>query len=233
MTGFFLVAFPYLAWVAAILGGVYRYRAARYTWSSLSSQTLESRRLYWGSVAWHYAIIPILLAHLLGGVFPSALAAVVAHPAALALLELVGLGLGLLALAGIVALFVRRLGARSPARRVTSVMDWLLLLCLVLQVASGVAIALFVRWGTRWYPVTAAPWMWSIIGLKPDAAPILALPGLVHFHFVGGFVVIALFPFTRLVHLVSVPLSYLWRPYQVVSWRGPPPPARGRRSALP
>jgi nitrate reductase gamma subunit len=228
---FFFIAFPYLAWAAAILGGLYRYRTARYTWSSLSSQTLESRKLYWGSVAWHYAIIPILLAHLLAGVFPSATMAIVARPAVLFVLEIIGLGLGFLAFVGIVTLFARRLGASSPARRVTSVMDWLLLLCLILQVTSGIAIALFVRWGTRWYPVTAAPWMWSIIAFRPDAGPVVALPALAHFHFINGFVAIALFPFTRLVHLVSVPITYLWRPYQVVNWHGAP--ARGRRSSLP
>ncbi len=226
---FFYVAFPYVAWVLAILGGIYRYRTARYTWSSLSSETLESRTLYWGSVAWHYAIIPILLAHLFAGVFPSAMTVIVANPVALFVLELVGLGLGLLALVGIVTLFVRRLGARSPLRRVTSAMDWVLLVVLGLQVLSGVAIALFVRWGTRWYPVTAAPWMWSIVEFRPDAAPVVALPTLVHFHFVTGFVVILLFPFTRLVHLVSVPITYLWRPYQVVNWYG----RRGGGSAAP
>jgi len=28
-------------------------------------------------------------------------------------------------------------------------------------------------------------------------------------------------PFTRLVHLWSIPLSYIWRPYQVVRRRQP------------
>ncbi len=227
---FLYVAFPYLAWAFAILGGIYRYRTARYTWSSLSSETLESRTLYWGSVAWHYGIIPILVAHLVAGLFPRAALAAVSSPAALFVLELVGLGLALLALVGVVTLFLRRLGARSPARRVTSTMDWVLLALLVLQVATGIAIALAVRWGSRWYPVTAAPWMWSIVRFQPDASPVVALPTLVHVHFVNGFLLIGLFPFTRLVHLVSVPVTYLWRPFQVASWHGP---RAGSRSAPP
>ncbi len=220
MSGLFYVAWPYLAWTLAILGGVYRYFAARYTYSSLSSEMLASRSLYWGSVPWHYGIIPILLAHLLAGVFPGAATAVVSHPAALLVLEAVGLALAFLCTIGIATLFARRLGARSPLRRVTSGMDWVLLAALALQVLSGVAIALSVRWGSRWYPYTAAPWFWSIARLAPDPAPVVALPALVHFHFVNGFLVIALFPFTRLVHLVTVPLDYLWRPYQRVSWLG-------------
>jgi menaquinol-cytochrome c reductase iron-sulfur subunit len=38
----------------------------------------------------------------------------------------------------------------------------------------------------------------------------------------NAFVIIALFPFTRLVHIFTLPLSYLWRPYQVVIWNHRP-----------
>ncbi|HET7754369.1 MAG TPA: respiratory nitrate reductase subunit gamma, partial [Anaeromyxobacteraceae bacterium] len=113
MNGFFFVAWPYVAWVLAIVGGIYRYFAARYTYSSLSSEMLASRSLFWGSVSWHYGIIPILLAHLLAGVFPTAAAAAVSRPAALLGLELVGLALALLSIVGIATLIGRRTGARS------------------------------------------------------------------------------------------------------------------------
>ncbi len=218
MNAFFYVAWPYLAWVLAIGGGLYRYGARRYTYSSLSSQLLAPRSLYWGSVPWHYGIIPILLAHLFGGLFPGATVAAVSHPGILLALEVLGLALAFLSILGIVLLFARRMGARSPVRRVTSGMDWILLLVLLLQVVTGAAIALSVRWGSRWYPFTVTPWFWSIAQLQPDPVTIVALPTLVRFHAVNGFLVIALFPFTRLVHLVTVPLTYLWRPYQVVTW---------------
>ncbi|BDG02317.1 respiratory nitrate reductase subunit gamma [Anaeromyxobacter oryzae] len=220
MNAFFFVAWPYVAWVLAIVAGIYRYFTARYTYSSLSSEMLASRSLFWGSVSWHYGIIPILLAHLLAGVFPSAAAAAVSRPGALLGLEVVGLALAFLSILGIATLIGRRLGTRSPLRRETSGMDWVLLAVLALQVVTGAGIALFVRWGSRWYPYTAAPWFWSIVRLDPDPAKVAALPGFVQLHFVSGFLLIALFPFTRLVHLVTVPVTYLWRPYQIVSWLG-------------
>ncbi len=227
MSGFLFVGWPYVALILAVLGGLYRYFARRYTYSTLSSELLAPRSLYWGSVPWHYGIIPILLAHLFAGLFPGATIAAVSHPAALFVLELAGVGLALLCVVGIVTLFVRRLG--PSLRRVTSGMDWVLLLVLGVQVVTGAAIALFVRWGSRWYPYTATPWFWSIASLAPDPAPVVALPVLVHVHMVNGFLVFALFPFTRLVHLVTVPITYLWRPYQVVTWHGP----RGARRARP
>jgi nitrate reductase gamma subunit len=35
-------------------------------------------------------------------------------------------------------------------------------------------------------------------------------------HAVMAFVLVAIFPFSRLVHVISVPLTYLGRPYQVL-----------------
>ena len=41
---------------------------------------------------------------------------------------------------------------------------------------------------------------------------------LIKLHFAGGFVILALLPFTRLIHAVTLPIGYLWRPYRVVIW---------------
>ena len=39
---------------------------------------------------------------------------------------------------------------------------------------------------------------------------------------VGAFFLLFLFPYTRLVHVVSYPIRYLARPYQVVIWNRRP-----------
>jgi nitrate reductase gamma subunit len=225
------VALPYVAWTLAILGGVLRYRYDRFSWSSVSSQLLESRLLFWGSVPWHYGIIPILLAHLAAAFFPGPAGALLGIPAARVVLEVVGTSLALFALFGLVLLIARRAPPASVPRASTSTMDWILLGVLLVQVASGLAVAVFQRWGSLWYLSTAVPWFWSLARLDPDPAPVAVLPALMQLHFSLGFVVIGLFPFTRLVHVVSVPLTYLWRPYQVVVWsRRPPDWGRKRRA---
>jgi nitrate reductase gamma subunit len=221
MNGVLFIAIPYLALALAIGGGIWRYRRDRFSYSSLSSQLLEQRKLFWGSVAWHYGILPILLAHLVGGLFPSAWGWVLGGRWRLAVLEWLGLSLALLTVFGIVLLFLRRVGQTSGPRAQTSAMDWVLLVLLALQVVTGDGTALLERWGSLWYLQTAVPWFWSLVGLDPEYATIAALPAVVQFHMVNGFVVIGLFPFTRLVHVVAVPLDYLWRPYQVVLWTRP------------
>jgi nitrate reductase gamma subunit len=227
MNNLFFVALPYVALVLAVFGGVYRYRTDRFSYSSMSSQLLESRWLFWGSVPWHYAIIPILLAHLLGALAPGAARLVLGYPALHGGLELAGMSLALFAILGVATLIVRRMPRRGLARASTSPMDWVLLAALLLQVSSGFAVALFARWGSLWYLNTAVPWFWSIAALQPDPSTVAVMPPLVQFHFAMGFVVIMLFPFTRLVHLVTVPISYLWRPYQLVIWNRAPKSGHG------
>ena len=75
--------FPYVAVALAVAVGIYRYAIDRYSWSSQSSQFLESKALYWGSVPWHYAILLILLAHLLGLLFPAGWGVFLGRPARL------------------------------------------------------------------------------------------------------------------------------------------------------
>jgi nitrate reductase gamma subunit len=210
-------AFPYVATALAVVVGILRYRLARFTHSSLSSQFLESRLLFWGSVPWHYAILIVLLAHVAPLVFPAGWAALIASPVRLWALEVTGLALALTALAGLAVLVLRRV-SDDRARVVASPADWALLGVLLAQVALGFWIALAYRWGSDWYLHTAVPWLVSLATLRPAVHHVTALPWLVKLHMLGGFVLVALFPFTRLVHLVAFPWSYLWRPYQVVVW---------------
>lgn len=217
MDDFVYGIFPYLAFSLAVVGSLYRYFVDRFSFSSLSSQFLESRALFYGSIPWHYGIGLILLAHLLGGLFPGVSAFLLRGPARLFAGELIGMSLGFLALLGMAVLIIRRL-SNSRVLAVTTTMDWVLIAALTFQAATGVITALFYRWGSLWYLDTAVPWFWSIAGLNPRFDTLIPLPWAVQFHIFNAFVIVALLPFTRLVHIVTVPLSYLWRPYQVVIW---------------
>ena len=123
MQAFFFIAFPYIALILAVGVGLYRYFSHRFSYSSLSSQLLEKRQLFWGSVPWHYGITLILIAHLLPWIFPGTAAAILGNHTRLAVLELTGIALGLYCVFGIVALIARRLPNNSAARAVTSPMD--------------------------------------------------------------------------------------------------------------
>jgi nitrate reductase gamma subunit len=176
-----------------------------------------NRTLFWGSVPWHYAILIILLAHLVAFLFPTAWGALMGRPLRLYLLEVTGMALGVSTVIAVALLIVRR-ATNARVSAVTSVIDWVVLASLLLQVATGVYIAFTLRWGSVWYLHTATPWLWSLVKLDPQVQYLAVLPGVVKVHAFNAFVLLALFPFSRLVHIVSVPLTYLVRPYQVVTW---------------
>ena len=209
--------FPYVAVALAVGVGSYRYLVDRYSWSSHSSQFLESRVLYWGSVPWHYAILLILLAHLLAVLFPGGWGVLLGRPVRLYFLEVTGMALGICTVIAIVLLIARRL-ANARLGAVTTGIDWLVLVLLLLQVATGIYIAFSLRWGGVWYVHTATPWLRSLVTLQPEVQYLAVLPVVVKLHAVNAFLLVALLPFSRLVHALSVPLGYLARPYQVVIW---------------
>ena len=211
------VIFPYTALGIAVLVGVYRYFSDRYSFTSLSSQFLETRKLFWGSVPWHYGVVIVLTAHLLALLVPGLWAILVGEQVRLYVLELTGWALALGTIFGLTVLIVRRL-TTPRALAVTSWIDWLLLADLLLQVALGFIVAFFYRWGSLWYLHTAVPWLISLATFNPQTQFVTVLPPLVQLHFLNGFVLFLIFPFTRLVHLVTFPITYWWRPYQLVIW---------------
>lgn len=212
---FLFAVFPYLAIALAIGGVMYRRRALRHTVTTHSSQLLEGRLLFWGSVPWHAGILLILLAHIAATLFPATWARLLGDPARVYVLEVTGMALGALAVLGIATLLVRRFALTA----VTSRMDWVLLLALALQAATGVYVAFTLRWGGAWYVHTASPWLASLATLSPSIDRMVVLPFVVKLHAVNAFVLIALLPLSKLVHLTVIPLAYLWRAPQVVVWR--------------
>lgn len=211
------VVFPYLTFFIALSVGLYRYWSDRFSYSSLSSQFLENRQLFWGSVPWHYGTIIILLAHIIAAVFPGFWQNMLGNTGRLYFLEITGIVLGLMVILGLLLLIFRRI-VNPRIIALTTVLDWILLLDLLFQVVLGVYIAILYRWGGVWYLHTAVPWLISLVKLNPDISTITLLPLVVKLHFLNAFVVIGLFPFTRLVHIFTIPLGYLWKPYQLVVW---------------
>ena len=217
---FLFVVLPYAAMVLFLFVTPYRYFSDRLTWSAYSTQFLEQKALYWGSNPWHYGIIPVLLAHLLGVIAPGPMNALLSNRQTLILLESVGLGLGLLALFGCLVLMVRR--ARTPLLKpVTSAVDWVLLLLLAFQVVTGVYMGLFMRWGSQWYLHTVVPYIHSLLALNPQIAFVADFPPVFKLHAAGAFLIVALLPFTKLVHLLFFPFAFLRDPPILYRWRSP------------
>lgn len=211
------IALPYVSLFTFFLMTIYRYRAQSFSYSSLSSQFLENKQHFWAVVPFHYGILVITAGHVLAILIPRSILAWNSHPLRLYVLEVSALAFGLLTLVGLIGIVWRRY-TTSKVRVVTSVTDWIVYAMLLLQVISGVGLALFFPWGSSWFATSLTPYLWSIFMLSPDISYVVAMPWLAKFHIVLAFLTVGFFPFTRLVHILVIPNPYLWRKPQVVRW---------------
>lgn len=218
MTDFLLFAVaPYVAVTLLLSVSLYRFFFTRYKFSSLSSEFLESRQLFWGSVPWHYGILVLFFGHLIGFLFPREVMLWNSFPLRLLVLEVTALVFGLMALIGLLALIRRRL-SNPRIQVVTNWMDLVVLGILLVQVVSGLGTATEYRWGSSWYVSVLVPYLRSVLSLAPRVELIADMPWLIKTHVFGAIAIVGLLPFTRLVHFLVPPVSYLWRRTQIVIW---------------
>ncbi|GMQ82786.1 MAG: respiratory nitrate reductase subunit gamma [Rhodothermia bacterium] len=214
---FLFISLPYIAIVVFLVGTIYRYKSTSFKYSSLSSGFLEKRTLFWGSMPFHWGILVLFIGHLLAFLVPGAVLAWNGDPVRLLIQEMTAFAFGLSVLWGLSMLTFRRFS--SPRiRSVTNPMDAVILTLLIAQTLLGLWTAYNYRWGSSWFASTATPYLRSILVFQPDPAAIYSLPWSIKLHIVGGYLIVLLIPFTRLVHLLVVPFHYLWRPYQRVIW---------------
>jgi len=226
---FLFVAFPYAAGIVFLVGVTYRYRQKGFTISSLSSQFLEGKQLFWGSVPFHIGIMAVFLGHLVAFVLPEPTLAWNSQPVRLIILEVSAFVFGLSMLIGLGALMLRRFTNRR-VRAVTTPMDVAIELLLLGQVVLGCWIAVGYRWGSSWFAADLSPYLWSLIKLSPETSAVFALPWVIKLHIVGAFAILFMVPFTRLIHFMVAPMHYLVRPYQQVIWNWNPKTIRDPRT---
>ncbi len=217
MNNFLFIALPYIAIVTFLVGSIQRYRATGFKVSSLSSQFLEGKKLYFGSMAFHWGILVVFTGHVVTALFPTATLMWNSSPVRLIVLEVMAFSFGVSALIGLIGLFLRRL-SHPRIQVVTSLMDLAIEILILLQVVMGCWIALGYRWGSSWFASDLSPYLWSLAKLNPQIDAVSAMPPVIQAHIAGAFVILGMIPFTRLVHFLVAPFHYIWRPTQLVMW---------------
>lgn len=216
MNSLLLVALPYAALILFVGGLIWRFSTGSSV-SSQSSQILESRLLVFGTVPFHLGIVIVFLCHVIPLIAPDMWRVLVSNRAALLTVEIVGLAAGILCLTGLVLLFVRRI-ASANVRAGSRVADLFVLAVLIIQVTFGIGVSVLHRWGTVWSIGTTVPYLRSLIAFGPEPAFVAGVPKIMQWHLAGAWIVLAALPFTRLVHMLTLPLGYLRRPPQKVVW---------------
>lgn len=215
--------YPYIALAVLALGSVARYEREPYTWRSGSSQLLRRRQLMLGSVLFHVGVLIVFFGHLGGLLTPIWLfdAVGIGHGFKQILAMVVGGIAGGFALAGGLILAHRRL-SDPRIRSTSSFSDIAILLLLIVQLALGLGtIPVSAQHLDGGEMVTFMAWAQGIVIFDPAAASYIAgASWIFKLHIFLGLTIFLVFPFTRLVHMLSAPVRYLWRPgYQVVRSR--------------
>jgi nitrate reductase gamma subunit len=225
MHNFVFGIFPYIALTVLVLGSIARYERDPFTWKSSSSQLLRTRQFVIGSVLFHVGIITIFFGHLFGLLTPAWVFEMVGISKSAKQIMAITVGgiAGVAALAGGLILLHRRL--TDPRIRATSTFaDHAILILLMAQLVLGLG-TIFVALGhlDGGKMVLFMAWAQGIFTFEAGAAAHIAgVHWLFKLHIFLGLVIFFVFPFTRLVHMLSAPVRYLWRPgYQIVRSRRP------------
>lgn len=236
---FFYGVFPYICIISFILGSIWRYRSDQMGWTSYSTQLYESKTLRWASPMWHFGLLLVLLGHIGGLVIPESWTNAIGisestyHVSS----QVMGGVFGVVMFIGLIGLVVRRLTVKS-VRLASLRSDVIMYPILIIVVVLGLVNTLYFQFtvpGGLNYRETVSVWFRSIFYLHPDVSAMVggangvaATPWSFHLHGIFAFLLIGIWPYTRLVHMFSVPVGYLTRPYVVYRSRKPEVDAVGR-----
>ncbi|MGG5253212.1 respiratory nitrate reductase subunit gamma [Neobacillus sp. SM06] len=216
MNQFLWVIFPYLMITIFIGGHIYSYSVNQLKWTAKSSEFFEKNQLKWGSMLFHIGILLVFLGHVAGLLIPKAflenagITETVYHVGAV-----YGGGFaGLLTLVGIIILLSRR-HTNARIRLTSDVSDMVTIWLIFLIIIVGLYNTLIRNqvYPTFDYRETISPWVRGLLTFTPNPEQMKEVPFGFQLHLLLSFLLIGIWPFTRLVHVWSAPLSYFKRSY--------------------
>jgi nitrate reductase gamma subunit len=222
LTGFdiFLwVIVPYIMLTIFVLGHIYRYNTDQFGWSAKSSEFIHKDNLLkWGSLLFHYGIIFVFFGHVAGVLIPKGFYDVLGISEDMYHFGAIWFGglAGVATVIGGLLLTIRRMSNKRVAKNSTK-MDLPTLLWLGVVVVLGFSntVGYTATGGDFDYRMSIGPWFRGILTFRPFPGLMAAAPLGFQLHILAAFLLFALWPFTRLVHVWSLPLEYLTRKYVV------------------
>ncbi len=210
--------YPYIAVAVLLIGSWARFDRDQYTWKTGSSQLLRGN-IRLASNLFHVGILLILGGHVVGLLTPESIYHHFISSEDKQMVAMVVGGLaGILMMIGLLMLIYRRMF--DPRIRATSnVSDILVLWLLLIQLSLGMStIVVSTEHLDGSVMLLLAGWAQNAVTWHPAAAveSISSVHIIYKMHIFFGLTLLLVFPFTRLVHVLSAPIWYLGRRYQIV-----------------
>lgn len=208
---FWWVIFPYITLTIMIFGLFYRFAFRQLTWAAPSTQMFENRWLKIGSPLFHYGIILAFIGHVMGMVVPLGFYHALGIPDNIYHIgAVVGGGIaGLMVVVGLIILLIRKMTI-DPVRIHATFADFFSVISLIIVAGIGTYISIVYNLtaGGYDYRGTIGPWFRSLFTFQPEYELMVGIPLVFKIHVISAFVFFASIPFTRLVHLYSLPVTY-------------------------
>lgn len=229
------IVLPYVAMAVFVGGHIWRYRRDQFSWGTRSTQLLEGRRLRPAILMFHFGLLAVIGGHVLGLLVPASMTEAVGVSEGLyhAVSVTAGVSAGALAIIGFALLIARR--ETSPrVRTTTTTVDRITYLLLAVMMVVGMIATVGPNLidGGYDYRATVSPWFRGLFGLNPDVDLIAGAPLPYRIHAATAWLLFALWPFSRLVHVWSIPIAYLTRSPILYRTRRTAPEAATKRGGI-
>ena len=184
-----------------------------------------------GSPLFHFGILGVFLGHVVGLGIPESWTEAVGVSEGVYHFLAVSLGAvaGAAAVIGMLILIYRRRTV-GPVFSATTRIDKAMYLALATDIILGLVNTVIANmFGDYDYRLGVSIWFRGIFVLQPQPELMAQAPIGFQLHGLVAMLLFALWPFTRLVHVFSAPVGYLWRPYVVYRSKDVPLGARAER----
>ncbi len=207
---------PYIAISSFVIGLIWRFKYDKFNWTTRSSQIYEGKLLSIAGPLFHLGLFAVIGGHVVGLLVPQNFtdSLGLSHQAYHLGAVTMGGAAGIATLLGISLLIYRRRTTAMVFAQTTK-NDKTMYIFLVSTLLAGSAATLSsagVIGEEHNYRETVSPWVRSILTLSPNGELMMASPIAFRVHALVAMSLFIIWPFTRLVHSLSAPVGYLFRP---------------------
>ena len=202
---------PHIAFAVFWFGLITRVIKANSTIQAKSTQIFARDSKWKGNNLFHYGIIFVFLGHLTLFLPERVYHLVITTETKRIIALLAGTIFGTMAFIGMIILLNRRF-RNERVRHNSSFHDYFILVLLFVEAALGLYSVATSASGTVSNYAALGEWAQKVITFQPDAGEVIASHSIVYkIHITIGMIIIMIFPYTKLMHMIVFPVVYFFR----------------------
>ncbi len=201
---------PYIAVAAFLVGVIYHCIVSDKTIHATSTIFLQKDNLIkWGSPMFHFGIIAVFFGHLFGLFTPMFVVEWIMPLETKRMLAIIiGLTAAAIALAGLLMLLIRRFTSTRVAKT-SSFQDYFIVILILVQICLGIASTIITTRSSLDDYLAFDKWAQGMVWFEPNAWRYILESNIVYkLHIVNGLFIFMIFPYTKLMHMIRLPLRY-------------------------